>query len=256
MELILSKKRRNVSPCLIFNLFERFMLLKILVVIALLHSTAFCMDEEGANANNGSSQIIRKAVVSETQTPSWSVVGLVTGVFSRILGTTQEATQRNLETAEMSRTAAVEMKSASSQLSVVTNQLHESGALLNAVTQQNQEIERLRTALLLANAEKLAAQNSLQRLLSQATPAAATRTANEERDSRIQVLEENMSRLSAQVNQIAAERSELEIRLETFKKSLAEIVDPEETDIPSLLNKNSSKNGKLRSAATRICKNV
>ena len=50
-----------------------------------------------------------------------------------------------------------------------------------------------------------------------------------------------MQHLSTQVSQIAAERYELETRLLTFKRSLAEIVDPQETDINSLLTKTAEK---------------
>ena len=97
------------------------------------------------------------------------------------------------------------MRDAAGAISTVTSQLHESGALLNALEQRNQEVGALKARLLLAEAEKLEAQERLQRLLSQPTPASATETANAERDSRIRILEESMRGLSANVNQIAAE---------------------------------------------------
>ncbi len=226
------------------------MLPKILLVIILLNSVVFCMEED-------SNQIVRAR--SGTQLPSaensysgWGFpirafnsaaefLNQVIGMSRQTAQNAQIASQTALETTEMSRNAAITVRDAAGAISTVTSQLHESGALLNALEQRNQEVGALKARLLLAEAEKLEAQERLQRLLSQPTPASATETANAERDSRIRILEESMRGLSANVNQIAAERSELETRLLTFKNSLAEIIDPTETDINSLLTKTAAK---------------
>lgn len=232
------------------------MLPKILLVIILLNSVVFCM-RTGDEFSEVSNEIVRAP--SGTQLPSaegsnsgWgftsrafnSAAAFLTQVIGMNRQTAQNAqiaSQTALETTEMSRNAAITVRDAAGAISTVTSQLHESGALLNALEQRNQEVGALKARLLLAEAEKLEAEARLQRLLSQPTPASATETANAERDSRIRILEESMRGLSANVNQIAAERSELETRLLTFKNSLAEIIDPTETDINILLTKTAAK---------------
>lgn len=188
---------------------------------------------EGSNSGWGfTSRAFNSAAAFLTQ---------VIGMNRQTAQNAQIASQTALETTEISRNAAITVRDAAGEISTVTSQLHESGALLNALEQRNQEVGVLKTRLLLAEAEKLEAEARLQRLLSQPTPASATEAANAERDSRIRMLEESMIGLSTQVSQIAAERCELETRLLTFKRSLAEIVDPQETDINSLLTKTAEK---------------
>lgn len=221
------------------------MLPKILLVIILLNSVVFCMEEEVSNeivrGSSGTQSVSDNSIWGRVIDNVTSALGRAIGMNIQTAQNAQIASQTALETTKISRNAAITVREAAGAISTVTSQLHESGALLSALEQRNQEVGTLRTGLLLSDAAKLEAEARLQRLLSQPTPASATETANAERDSRIRILEESMRGLSANVNQIAAERSELETRLLTFKNSLAEIIDPTETDINSLLTKTAEK---------------
>jgi hypothetical protein len=120
-----------------------------------------------------------------------NILGNVTSALGRAIGMNRQtaqnaytASERSLETTEMSHNAATEVRHAAGTISTITSQLHESGALLSALQQRNQEVGALKTRLLLAEAEKLEAEARLQRLLSKPTTASATEAANAERDSR------------------------------------------------------------------------
>lgn len=109
----------------------------------------------------------------------------------------------------------------------------------------------LRERLSIAEAAKIDAEERLQRLLSQTTPASAADTANAERDARLSSLEQHMSSLSTQMAQIANERSVLLVQLETFKGQLAAIVETEERDVKRLLAITAEKIATLDSEKRR-----
>ena len=223
------------------------MLKKILLATIFLSPVTFCMNGNGdedtaiVRAPSGAQSVSDNSIWGRTWVSVTDVLGRAIGMNRQTARNAQTASERALETTQASLNAATEVRVAVGTISTVTNQLHESGALLSALEQRNQEVGTLRTRLLLSDAAKSEAEARLQRLLSQPTPASATETANAERDSSIRTLGERVQHLSTQVSQIAAERYELETRLLTFKRSLAEIVDPQETDINSLLTKTAEK---------------
>jgi hypothetical protein len=148
------------------------------------------------------------------------------------------ATEASLRNAQRAEDAAVVIED-------VSGRLQNSRVLLDQNERLSREAGVLGERLAISEAGRLDAEQRLQRLLSQPTPTSAVEVANAERDARTRALEKSMMELKSELQHIKVAQSERERQLQTFKESLAAIIDPEENNINSLLTKTAAKMAEL-----------
>ena len=122
-------------------------------------------------------------------------------VAAEVVQDARHASAASLRTATRAEEAAV-------VITDVSGRLQTSGVLLSQIERVSKEAGELRARLTISEAARLDAEQRLQRLLSQPTPASAVEVANAERDARTRILEQSVEGLRLELQHIRVAQSE------------------------------------------------